>query len=131
MMKHSSIVHGATLLGAVLCAAAGCEEDQVLTTTRNLDRPGPMAMVCAAGYITTLKHLTSRYSPFFLTAVQAAVGAVFFFPVLFLPQVILPRTVEPVVLPHCTVAPSAKKPTAHNNTAFLNIMEIASQWVLG
>jgi drug/metabolite transporter (DMT)-like permease len=57
-----------------------------------------LAMVCAAGYMTTLKHLTSRYSPFFLTAVQAFVGAVFFFPVLFLPQVTLPRTLEPVAV---------------------------------
>ncbi len=54
-----------------------------------------MAMVCAAGYITTLKHLTSRYSPFFLTAVQAFVGAMFFFPILFLPQVTVPRVLVP------------------------------------
>ena len=55
-----------------------------------------MAMVCAAGYITTLKHLTSRYSPFFLTAVQAFVGSVFYFPVLFLPQVQMPTALVPV-----------------------------------
>lgn len=55
-----------------------------------------LAMVCAAGYMTTLKHLSRRYSPFFLTAVQAFVGSLFFFPILFLPQVTLPRTVVPM-----------------------------------
>ena len=55
-----------------------------------------LAMACAAGYITTLKHLTSRYSPFFLTAVQAFVGSLFFFPILFMPQVTLPRAVYPL-----------------------------------
>jgi len=55
-----------------------------------------LAMVCAAGYITTLKHLTSRYSPFFLTAVQAFVGTLFYFPVLFLPHVHMPTAVVPI-----------------------------------
>jgi drug/metabolite transporter (DMT)-like permease len=49
-----------------------------------------MAMVCATGYIVSLKWLTARYSPFFLTAVQAFVGAFFFFPFLLLPSVALP-----------------------------------------
>lgn len=55
-----------------------------------------MAMVCATGYIISLKWLTARYSPFFLTAVQAFVGAVFFFPFLFLPTTVLPRVFDPV-----------------------------------
>ena len=45
-----------------------------------------MAMVCATGYTIALKSLTARYSPFFLTAVQAFVGCLFFFPLLFLPS---------------------------------------------
>ena len=49
-----------------------------------------MAMVCATGYIISLKRLTRRYTPFFLTAVQAFVGAVFFFPFLGLPSTALP-----------------------------------------
>ena len=49
-----------------------------------------VAMVCATGYIVSLKRLTSRYSPFFLTAVQAFVGAVFFFPALLLPSTTWP-----------------------------------------
>lgn len=49
-----------------------------------------LAMVCATGYMLTLKRMCVRYSPWFLTAVQAAVGSVFFFPTLFLPTTTLP-----------------------------------------
>ena len=38
------------------------------------------AMICAAGYILTLKHLTSRYHPWLLTSLQALTGALFFLP---------------------------------------------------
>ena len=62
------------------------------------DAPNPVlgnfyefvAMVCATGYVITLRHLTLRYSPFFLTAVQAVIGTIFYFPFLFLPGTILP-----------------------------------------
>ncbi len=40
------------------------------------------AMVCAAGYIISLKWLSTHYSPVFLTAVQSTVGALFFLPAL-------------------------------------------------
>ncbi len=43
-----------------------------------------MAMIFAAGYTVILKKLSSRYSPFFLTAIQAFMGTIFFAPVLFL-----------------------------------------------
>lgn len=43
-----------------------------------------MAMVSAAGYTVILKKLSSRYSPFFLTALQAFMGTIFFAPVLLL-----------------------------------------------
>ncbi len=49
-----------------------------------------LAMVCATGYIISLKRLTRRYTPFFLTAIQAFVGAVFFLPFLGLPSTELP-----------------------------------------
>lgn len=39
-----------------------------------------LAMASAAGSMITLKHLSSRYNPWFLTGLQAAVGAVFFLP---------------------------------------------------
>lgn len=38
------------------------------------------AMCCAAGYTLILKHLSARYRALFLTAVQAFIGAIFFFP---------------------------------------------------
>ncbi|MBU1249348.1 MAG: DMT family transporter, partial [Proteobacteria bacterium] len=37
-----------------------------------------LAMICATGYMITLKRLCVRYNPWFLTAVQAIVGAIFF-----------------------------------------------------
>lgn len=39
-----------------------------------------MAMVTAVGYTLFVKHLVTRYNPFFVTAVQSFVGAIFFFP---------------------------------------------------
>lgn len=50
-----------------------------------------LAMVCAAGYTISLKTLTDRYSPFFLTAIQALIGCFFYFPLLFLPSTELPQ----------------------------------------
>jgi drug/metabolite transporter (DMT)-like permease len=51
-----------------------------------------LAMVCATAYTIAIKKLTSRYSPLFLTAVQAWVGALFFLPMLLLPAVPVPDT---------------------------------------
>lgn len=56
-----------------------------------------MAMICATGYTLVVKRLSERYSPFFLTAIQAFCGTFFFFPALFLPQTGLPVALE--VLP--------------------------------
>ncbi|MFZ7126207.1 MAG: DMT family transporter [Desulfobacterales bacterium] len=55
-----------------------------------------VAMVCATVYIIILKSLTPRYSPFFLTALQAFAGSLFYFPLLFLPSTRLPSTLDPV-----------------------------------
>lgn len=41
------------------------------------------AMVCAAGYTISLKRLSSRYNPFFLTAFQCFTGSIFFLPFIF------------------------------------------------
>ncbi|MGL1861904.1 MAG: DMT family transporter [Pseudodesulfovibrio sp.] len=49
-----------------------------------------MAMICAAGYMVTLKSLTPRYNPWFLTMMQAFIGSLFYFPLLFLPSTTLP-----------------------------------------
>lgn len=51
-----------------------------------------LAMVCAAGCMVTLKGLTPRYNPWFLTMVQAFIGSIFYFPLLFLPTTELPVT---------------------------------------
>ena len=51
-----------------------------------------MAMVFATGYMISLKQLTVRYNPWFLTMVQAVVGTLFFFPLLFLPTTVLPTS---------------------------------------
>lgn len=39
-----------------------------------------LAMICAAGYMIVLKHLCSRYEPWFLTGVMNLIGAAFFLP---------------------------------------------------
>ena len=49
-----------------------------------------LAMTCGAAYTLLLKRLSSFYSPFFLTALQAFTGACFYFPLLFLPSVPAP-----------------------------------------
>ncbi|NJB68616.1 drug/metabolite transporter (DMT)-like permease [Desulfobaculum xiamenense] len=49
-----------------------------------------LAMCAATGYIVTLKRLSFRYSPHFLTGFQAVAGATFFLPLLFLPSTVLP-----------------------------------------
>jgi drug/metabolite transporter (DMT)-like permease len=42
------------------------------------------AMICAAGYTISLKKLSERYNPFFLTAFQCFIGSFFFFPFIFI-----------------------------------------------
>lgn len=42
-----------------------------------------LAMLCAMGYTLIVKFLSARYSAFFLTAMQAFVGALFFLPLAF------------------------------------------------
>ncbi|MFK5881498.1 MAG: DMT family transporter [Sulfurospirillum sp.] len=39
-----------------------------------------LAMVCGAGYAISSRHLSSKFSPLFLTAIQAFIGAIFFLP---------------------------------------------------
>ena len=51
-----------------------------------------LAMVMAVGYTLTLKHLSKRFKPLFLTAFQALVGSLFFLPFLLLPSTVLPET---------------------------------------
>jgi drug/metabolite transporter (DMT)-like permease len=95
-------VSGATWLGSLMAVTGVCW--LTLESVPSSDAPNPalgnlfefMAMVCATGYTVTLRHLTQRYSPFFLTAVQAFVGSVFYLPFLFLPSTQLPAHLDPV-----------------------------------
>jgi len=75
----------------------------------SLQAPAPLlgnfyefiAMICATAYTISIKKLTSRYSPLFLTAVQAWVGALFFVPILLLPDVQLPDRI--ILLPTAAI----------------------------
>ena len=49
-----------------------------------------VAMVCAAGYTIALKKLTERYNPFFLTAIQAFAGSLFYLPMVFISSATFP-----------------------------------------
>jgi drug/metabolite transporter (DMT)-like permease len=69
-----------------------------LASDASTDAPNPLlgnlceflAMICAAGYTISLKHLTDNYPPLFLTAFQAFIGSLFFFPFLLLPEIGFP-----------------------------------------
>lgn len=65
--------------GVIVMTLAGEDNDQapnaILGNTLEL-----LAMAAAVGYTLMVKNLTRRYSAFFITAFQACVGSVFFFP---------------------------------------------------
>lgn len=87
--RNAFIGYALAISGAIVLSAAA---------TPTATAPNPllgnflefMAMVCATGYIITLKRLTPRYNPWFLTMVQAFIGTLFYFPLLFLPSTQLP-----------------------------------------
>jgi len=80
---------GLAFVGAIILSAAA-------TSTETAPNPALgnflefMAMICATGYMITLKKLTPRYNPWFLTMIQAFIGTFFYFPLLFLPTTTLP-----------------------------------------
>ncbi len=86
-----------TLVGFAVAIIGACWLS--LAADGSSDAPNPMlgnfleflAMAAAAGYTLSLKRLSARYSPFFLTAVQCWVGAVFFAFFLLSPDTNLPR----------------------------------------
>lgn len=91
-----------TLAGFVLAIAGACWLSFAGESSNNA--PNPMlgnfceflAMVCAAGYTVSLKHLSNNYPPLFLTAFQAFLGSIFFFPFLLLPGIGFPTSLIPV-----------------------------------
>lgn len=91
-----------TWIGFLMAITGVCWLSLSSAVTENA--PNPMfgnfmefiAMVCATGYTITLKRLTPVYPPLFLTAVQAIIGSLFFFPFLMLPGTDLPDRFDPV-----------------------------------
>jgi len=75
---------GAVAIGLSLAAVAVLS----LAGSAQASAPNPalgnvlelLAMLAAAGSMLTIKHLSTRYDPWWLTGMQAAVGAVFFLP---------------------------------------------------
>lgn len=57
-----------------------------------------LAMVCATGYMISLKSLTARYTPWVLTAIQAFVGALFYLPLALAPWTPAPAHLDPLGL---------------------------------
>lgn len=86
-----------TVLGFLLAIIGACLLS--LAARSNHAAPNPVlgnffefvAMVCATGYTISVKRLSARYEPLFLTAMQACAGSVFFLPFLFLPSTVLPK----------------------------------------
>lgn len=89
-----------TMLGFILAVGAAVWLSTGGTSSEQAPRPALgnflefLAMICATGYTVTLKKLSLRYPPFFLTAMQALGGAIFFFPIMFLPPTTLPERFE-------------------------------------
>lgn len=93
-----------TLSGFSLAIIGACWLSLASDTSYNAPDPTKgnlyefLAMVCAAGYTVSLKQLSYNYSPLFLTAFQAFLGSLFFFPFLLLPDVGFPVEVQPTAL---------------------------------
>lgn len=91
-----------TLFGFGLSIAGACWLSLAAVSTEASPHPllgnflEFLAMACAAGYTITLKHLSGNYPPLFMTAFQAFLGSLFFFPFLLLPGTPLPTAFVPV-----------------------------------
>jgi drug/metabolite transporter (DMT)-like permease len=73
---------GVSIIGvAILSSASVAQETAPAPLLGNLLELS--AMVAAAGSMITVKHLSTRYDPWFLTGLQAAVGVVWFAPLAF------------------------------------------------
>ena len=82
-----------TISGFVLAAAGALWLSLGSQESQQAPRPALgnllefLAMVCATGYTILMKRLSKELHPFFLTAIQAFTGALFFAPALLLPAV--------------------------------------------
>jgi drug/metabolite transporter (DMT)-like permease len=76
---QSAVGIGVSIVGvAILSLSSVSQEAASAPALGNLLELG--AMVAAAGSMITVKHLSTRYDPWFLTGLQAAVGVVWFAP---------------------------------------------------
>jgi len=57
-----------------------------------------LAMLCAAGYMITLKHLSARYPTLLLTGLQILAGSLFFLPPIFFPKAFEASDFSPVAV---------------------------------
>ncbi|MBW1699973.1 MAG: DMT family transporter [Deltaproteobacteria bacterium] len=95
-------VSGRSVIGLAMAMIGACWLSLTGKVTAGAPNPALgnflefVAMICATGYVITLKRLTASYSPFFLTAIQAVVGCVFYFMLLFLPTTSFPVRLDPV-----------------------------------
>jgi drug/metabolite transporter (DMT)-like permease len=143
LLKES--VGSNTWLGCLMAAVGVCW--LTLESVPSEAAPNPVlgnflefiAMVCATGYTITLKRLCRRYSPFFLTAMQAFVGSVFYLPLVFLPSTQLPlhfETASGVAIIYLGAVISLgayglynfglKHLPAHQATAYVNLIPVFS-----
>ncbi len=82
-----------TIIGFILAIVGGLWLGQGGTSTQSAPNPVLgnflefMAMICATGYTILMKRLSKELHPFFLTGIQAFVGALFFLPVLLFVEV--------------------------------------------
>jgi drug/metabolite transporter (DMT)-like permease len=96
------VVTGRTIAGFLVAIMGACLLS--LAAEVNVNAPNPvlgnfyefLAMVCATGYTISLKRLSLRYDPVFLTALQAFTGSIFYLPFLFLPSTALPSRFDAV-----------------------------------
>jgi drug/metabolite transporter (DMT)-like permease len=96
------VVTGRTIAGFLVAIMGVCLLS--IAAEVNVNAPNPvlgnfyefLAMVCATGYTISLKRLSLRYDPVFLTALQAFTGSIFYLPFLFLPTTALPSRFDAV-----------------------------------
>jgi drug/metabolite transporter (DMT)-like permease len=96
------IVFHQTLIGFMIAISGVCWLS--FAGQSSADAPHPLlgnfleflAMVAATGYTLSLKHLSTHYSPLFLTAVQSWVGAIFFSFFLLSPEINIPTEIDTI-----------------------------------
>lgn len=90
-----------TVAGFIIAASGAAALSIYSDVTENAPNPALgnllefCAMICAAGYTITLKKLSYRYDPFFLTAIQSFIGCIFFLPMIFIDGTGFPDTFVP------------------------------------